>query len=97
MITHEQIDLAHLRGAATRSRSDGVLHDRAADRRPARADLIAAALALDSLVRISPAQPREILDAAAGLELGATGRLNVAASGRARATALSWHDSSLRS
>jgi hypothetical protein len=64
------------------------LDELAAGRMPERARLIAGALALDSL-RLQGEADRELLDAAAGVEMLATGgTLDLSAEGRARAALL---------
>ena len=65
-----------------------VLDDLAAGRTPDRATVIAGALALDTLVQRGSAD-RELLDAAAGLQMLATGGdLSLDATGRERAATL---------
>lgn len=80
MISQDQTDLVA-----------SVIDDLAAGRQPACADLVAAALTMDTLVRTLPGLEREILDAGAGLELAATGRLDLDHVGRARAAVLAQH------
>lgn len=72
-----------------------VLDDLAAGRSLGQSDAIAEALTLDTMVRTYPAPSRELLDAAAGLELLATGRLDLDDVGRAHAGVLAQHVRSL--
>ena len=66
-----------------------VLDRLAAGEHPASADVLAAALTLDSLTYEHGRADRDLLDAAAGLrELATGGRLDLDAAGRARASDL---------